>query len=50
LHTGEAPSRETATRYIVDLSTIEQMLMTVIADGKYKPDSFKRFHIEHVIN
>jgi hypothetical protein len=38
---------ETATKYIVDLSTIEQMLMAVIAEGKYKPESFKHFHIDH---
>jgi hypothetical protein len=48
-HGRSTSTTETATKYIVDLSTIEQMLMTVIADGKYKPESFKPFHVEHFV-
>jgi hypothetical protein len=48
-HGRSTSTTETATKYIVDLSTIEQMLMAAIADGKYKPESFKHFHIEHFV-
>lgn len=46
-HGRSTSTSETATGYIVDLSTMEQMLMGVIADGKAKPESFKHFHIDH---
>lgn len=48
-HGRSTSTTETATKYIVDLSTIEQMLMTAIADGKHKPESFKPFHVEHFL-
>lgn len=46
-HGRSTSTTETATKYIVDLSTMEQMLMNVVADGKYKPEEFKHFHVEH---
>ena len=46
-HGRSTSTTETATKYIVDLSTIEQMFMRVIADGNEKPESFKHFHIDH---
>ena len=46
-HGRSTSTSETATKFIVDLSTMEQMLMGVIADGKAKPEAFKHFHIEH---
>jgi hypothetical protein len=37
---------ETATTNIVDLSTMEQMLLDVVSEGKRKPEHFKHFHVE----
>ena len=37
---------ETATQNIVDLSTIEQMLMNALTGGRYQPEQFKHYHIE----
>lgn len=36
---------ETATKYIVDLSTMEQMLLNIVAEGKVKAEQFKHFHV-----
>lgn len=38
---------ETATIAIVDLSTMEQMLLNVISDGRDKPEYFKHYHVEY---
>ncbi len=46
-HGRSTSTTETATKYVVDLSTMEQMLMNVVADGKYKPEEFKHFHVEY---
>jgi uncharacterized protein (TIGR03435 family) len=46
-HGRSTSTSETATKFIVDLSTMEQMLTGVITDGKANPESFKHFHIEH---
>ena len=46
----DTSTSESATRAIVDLSTMEQMLLNVIADGKHKPEAFKRYHIEHFVS
>jgi DNA-sulfur modification-associated len=40
---------ETATTAIVDLSTMEQMLLNVISDGRYKAEEIKHHHIEHLV-
>ncbi|MGD6894272.1 DNA sulfur modification protein DndB [Bacillus infantis] len=37
---------ETATKNIVDLSTMEQMLLNVISNGKLKTEHFKHHYIE----
>lgn len=48
LATGRNTSTsETATKYIVDLSTMEQMLLNVISQGRIKPEHFKRFHVPY---
>ena len=36
---------ETATQNIVDLSTIEQMLMGALTGGRYQPEQFKHYHV-----
>lgn len=46
LATGRNTSTsETATKYIVDLSTMEQMMLNVISHGRVKPEHFKKFHV-----
>ncbi|MGF6947885.1 hypothetical protein QF028_000378 [Neobacillus sp. B4I6] len=40
---------ETATSNIVDLSTMEQMLLNVISNGRIKQENFKHHHIEHFL-
>lgn len=40
-----SPTSEKATDYIVDLSTVEQMLLFVISDGRLKSEHFKRMHV-----
>jgi hypothetical protein len=40
---------ETATKNIVDLSTLDQMLLSVIARGARKPEHIKHYHIEHLL-
>jgi len=40
---------ETATRDIVDLSTIEQMLLGALTGGRRKPEEFKHYHIEEFL-
>jgi hypothetical protein len=48
LATGRNTSTsETATTYIVDLSTMEQMLLNVATGGRIKPEHFKHFHVPH---
>jgi DNA-sulfur modification-associated len=37
---------ETATRNIVDLSTLDQMLLNVISRGVRKPEHIKHYHVE----
>lgn len=37
---------ETATANIVDLSTLDQMLLNVIARGARKPEQIKHYHVE----
>ncbi|APG86992.1 hypothetical protein SAMCCGM7_pB0277 (plasmid) [Sinorhizobium americanum CCGM7] len=50
LATGRNTSTsETATKYIVDLSTMEQMLLNVISQGRIKPEHFKRFHVPYFL-
>lgn len=36
---------ETATNNILDLSTMEQMILNVISAGRSKPEHIKRFHV-----
>lgn len=38
---------ETAPGKIVDLSTMEQMLLNVMARGSWKPQHIKQYHIQH---
>lgn len=40
---------ETATQNIVDLSTLEQMLLGVISNGKKKPEHIKHHYIPHFL-
>jgi hypothetical protein len=40
---------ETATGAIVDLSTMEQMLLNAISDGRYKPEEIKHHHVEPLL-
>lgn len=40
---------ETATKAIVDLSTMEQMLLNVISCGKHKSEQFKHHYIPHFL-
>ena len=40
---------ETATKNIVDLSTLDQMLLNVIARGTEKPEHIKHYHVEHLL-
>ncbi len=40
---------ETATQNIVDLSTLEQMLLSVISPSLKKPEQFKHHHIPHLL-
>ncbi|OHV78881.1 hypothetical protein [Ensifer sp. LCM 4579] len=50
LATGRNTSTsETATKYIVDLSTMEQMLLNVTSQGRIKPEHFKRFHVPYFL-
>ncbi|WP_129727947.1 DNA sulfur modification protein DndB [Ectobacillus funiculus] len=37
---------ETATGNIVDLSTMEQMLINVVANGRIKPEKFQHYYID----
>ncbi|ONN70632.1 hypothetical protein [Pseudomonas oryzihabitans] len=46
LATGRNTSTsETATTCIVDLSTMEQMILNVVSYGRVKPENFKHFHV-----
>jgi hypothetical protein len=45
----DTSTSESATTAIVDLSTMEQMLLLAISDGKYRPEVFKRYHVEHFV-
>jgi hypothetical protein len=45
----DTSTSESSTGPIVDLSTMEQMLLNIIADGKYKPEIFKHYHVEHFV-
>jgi uncharacterized protein YfeS len=38
---------ETATRYIMDLSTMEQVLLGVMTRGNRKPEHIKHYHVDH---
>ncbi|EGQ5295947.1 hypothetical protein RYR42_001932 [Edwardsiella piscicida] len=50
LATGRNTSTsESATKYLVDLSTMEQMLLNVISEGRLKTEHFKRFHVDHFL-
>lgn len=40
---------ETATKHIVDLSTMEQMLLNVVSKGNKKPEHFKHHYVEHFL-
>ncbi len=40
---------ETATTNIVDLSTMEQMLLNVVSNGNKKPEHFKHHYIKHFL-
>lgn len=40
---------ETATRNIVDLSTLDQMLLNVIARGSKKAEQIKHYHVEPLL-
>ena len=46
--TGSGTS-ETATKNIVDLSTIDQMLLNVISRGSRKAEQIKPYHVEHLL-
>jgi hypothetical protein len=37
---------EKGTEYIVDLSTMEQMLLNVVSEGRIKPENFKHHHVK----
>jgi hypothetical protein len=37
---------ETSTKNIVDLSTMEQMLLGALTNNKYKPEQLKHFHVD----
>jgi hypothetical protein len=40
---------ETATTNIVDLSTMEQMLLNAVTGGRLKPEQLKHFHVETLL-
>lgn len=40
---------ETATKNIVDLSTMDQMLLNVISRGTKKPEQIKHYHVQHLV-
>lgn len=40
---------ETATKNIVDLSTLDQMLMNVVSRGTKKPEQIKHYHVEPLL-
>jgi hypothetical protein len=40
---------ETATGYIVDLSTMEQMLLNVVSRGRHKPEHFKHHYVSQFL-
>ncbi|MFG2343994.1 hypothetical protein [Streptomyces phaeochromogenes] len=40
---------ETATKHIVDLSTMDQMLLNVICKGNKKPEQIKHHHVERFV-
>jgi hypothetical protein len=40
---------ETATTNIVDLSTLEQMLLAALTNNRYKPEQLKHFHIDTLL-
>jgi DNA-sulfur modification-associated len=40
---------ETATKNIVDLSTLDQMLLQVISRGTKKAEHIKHYHVEHLL-
>ncbi|MFF4625742.1 hypothetical protein [Nonomuraea jabiensis] len=40
---------ETATKNIVDLSTMDQMLLNVISRGTKKAEHIKHYHVEHLL-
>ena len=39
---------ETATKNIVDLSTMEQLMLLVVSGGTLKPENIKHHHLEHL--
>lgn len=46
LGTGrDTSTSEKSTQYLVDLSTMEQMLLNVVSEGKLKTEHFKHFHV-----
>ena len=40
---------ETATKNIVDLSTVDQMLLNVISRGSRKAEQIKPYHVDHLL-
>lgn len=40
---------ETATKNVVDLSTLEQMLVNVISPNLKKPEQIKHYHVTHLL-
>ncbi|ABS02331.1 hypothetical protein [Kineococcus radiotolerans] len=40
---------ETATKNIVDLSTMDQMLLNVVSRGSKKPEQIKHYHVQHLL-
>nr|WP_180205473.1 hypothetical protein [Pseudomonas sp. SbOxS1]NYU05579.1 hypothetical protein [Pseudomonas sp. SbOxS1] len=50
LATGRNTSTsETATKCLVDLSTMEQILLNVVSEGRLKTEHFKHFHVKHFL-
>lgn len=50
LATGRNTSTsETATKHLVDLSTMEQMLLNVVSEGRLKQEHIKHFHVPYFL-
>ncbi|WP_460318386.1 hypothetical protein [Pseudomonas ogarae] len=50
LGTGrDTSTSEKSTKYLVDLSTMEQMLLNVVSEGKLKTEHFKHFHVNRFL-